>query len=186
MWRTNYFPAFSKSLSCLLLWQALFWALPLPLCSLESETQGTGSVSGSELSRLIEISNQLASLNERLRSELEDSRKSSLNLRDTLGKSKEELDALKAELEGLRAASTALLSTQEESLADLDLLRTALTKAGSSLTSLEHSFAAYRQTAELQITRLEKARNGWRIAFFAACGAALAGGAAAVIAGTRQ
>jgi hypothetical protein len=58
-----------------------------------------------------------------------------------------------------------------------------LTKAESSLTSLEQSFAACRQTVELQITRLEKARGGWRIAFWAACGAALAGTITAAVMG---
>ena len=182
MWREKTFLIFSKSPVCLLLWAVLCWGLPLPLYSLESGPTVSGSVSENELSRLIEISNQLADLNGRLRNELEDSRKNSKSLQDTLGKSKEDLDALRAELELLRAASTALLSTQEESQMDLALLQTALTKAESSLTSLEQSFAAYRQTAELRIARLEKARGGWRIAFLAACGAALAGTITAALA----
>jgi septal ring factor EnvC (AmiA/AmiB activator) len=186
VWRKKIFSIFPKSLVWLLLWAALCWGLPLPLYSLESGPTGSGSVSENELSRLIEISNQLADLNERLRNELEDSRKNSKSLQDTLGKSKEELDSLRAELEHLRAASTALLNTQEESQTDLALLQTALTKAESSLTSLEQSFAAYRQTAELRIARLEKARGGWRIAFWAACGAALAGTiTAAAVMGAR-
>ncbi|MDR1252832.1 MAG: hypothetical protein LBK62_11820 [Treponema sp.] len=175
VWRKKIFLVLSKPLAGLLLLRALCWGLPLPLYSLESGQTVSGSVSENELSRLIEISNQLVDLNEKLRSELEDSRKNSKSLQDTLGKSKEELDALRTELEHLRTASTALLNTQEKSQTDLALLQTALTKAESSLTSLEQSFAAYRQTAELQIARLEKARGGWRVAFLAACGAALAG-----------
>jgi septal ring factor EnvC (AmiA/AmiB activator) len=183
VWRIKYFPVLSKPLSCLLLWQVLFWALPLPLFSLESEVQESGNGSESELSRLLEISNQLAALNERLKNELEDSRKNSQSLRDTLGKSKEELDVLRAELQRLRAASTALLNTQEESLTDLTLLQTALMKAEFSLTNLEQSFAAYRQTAELRIAGLEKSRKVWRIAFFSICGAALVSGITAAAVG---
>jgi DNA repair exonuclease SbcCD ATPase subunit len=181
----KYFPAFSKPLACLLLWRALCWVAPLPLCSLESGPGENGNSLESELSRLLEISNQLSALNGRLRNELEDSRTNSRNLRSTLEKSKEELDVLKVELEQLRAASTALLNTQEESQTDLTLLRTALTKADTSLTNLEQSFAAYCQTAELRISSLEKSRKGWRIAFFAACGAAVAGSLAAALAGGR-
>jgi chromosome segregation ATPase len=175
VWRKKIFLIFSKTPACLLLWAALCWGLPLPLYSLESGQMANGGVSENELSRLIEISNQLADLNGRLRNELEDSRKNSKNLQDTLRKSKEELDALRAELEYLQTASTALLNTQEESQTDLTLLQAELTKAGSSLTSLEQSFAAYRQTAELRIARLEKARKVWRVAFLTACSAALAG-----------
>jgi septal ring factor EnvC (AmiA/AmiB activator) len=182
VWRKKFS---STVVALLFFWPAFYLASPLPLFSLELKPEENVNASGNELSRLIEISNQLALLNEKLRSELEDSRKNSQSLRDTLGKSKEELDVLKLELAQLQTASKALLSTQAESQTDLTLLQAALTKADSSLTSLEQSFAAYRQTAELQITRLEKARNGWRIAFFAALGAALAGGITAAAVSAR-
>jgi septal ring factor EnvC (AmiA/AmiB activator) len=51
---------------------------------------------------------ELSALNEKLRSELADSRQTSKSLRDTLAKSSTELDGLKAELEHLRRASTGL------------------------------------------------------------------------------
>ncbi|GHV64171.1 hypothetical protein AGMMS49587_16020 [Spirochaetia bacterium] len=48
-------------------------------------------------------------------------------------------------------------------------------KAESSLTNLEHSFAAYRQTAELRIGALETSRRRYRTAFFTATAFALGG-----------
>jgi hypothetical protein len=56
-----------------------------------------------------------------------------------------------------------------------------LTEADSSLTSLERSFAAYRQGAEAQIAALEKSRGRWRVAGIAALAAALAGGVTAAV-----
>jgi hypothetical protein len=47
-------------------------------------------------------------------------------------------------------------------------------EAESSLMSLERSFAAYRQGAELQIAALEKSRGRWRVVGIAAIAAALA------------
>jgi predicted nucleic acid-binding Zn-ribbon protein len=142
---------------------------------LDGGADGSGIGSGSELERLIGISERLGELNRMLRSELDDSRKSSEELRLMLARSRGELDALKAELEQLRTASTGLLSRADGSQTELTGLREALTKADSSLTSLERSFAAYRQTAELRIASLERSRNGYRIAFFAAAGLALGG-----------
>ncbi|HCC36264.1 MAG TPA: hypothetical protein DEQ14_00860, partial [Treponema sp.] len=52
---------------------------------------------------------------------------------------------------------------------ELSGLRQALSQAESSLVSLEQSFAAYRVAAEMRIQSLEKSRDIWRIAFFAAC-----------------
>jgi hypothetical protein len=58
---------------------------------------------------------------------------------------------------------------------DLEGLQEALMRAGSSLKNLEQSFAAYRQTAELQIDSLERSRNFYRAAFFTAAGLAVGG-----------
>jgi chromosome segregation ATPase len=127
------------------------------------------------LSRLTEISTRLAALNERLRSELEDSRKNSAELRDTLGRSRSELDGLKTELETLRRTSQELLSRAETSNQELEGLRTALTKAESSLTSLELSFASYRMTAEARIAYLEQSGRFFKYGFFAALLLALGG-----------
>jgi septal ring factor EnvC (AmiA/AmiB activator) len=149
-------------LSFVLLASVLSWAFSPPLFALDSDPLPAANSSERELSRLIEISSQLTQLNEKLRNELEDSRKNSRDLRNTLEKSKNELDELRAELEALRTASTALLNTQDESRTDLTALQTALTKAGNSLASLEQSFAAYRMQAELQIGRLEKTNRFWK------------------------
>ncbi|GHV93474.1 hypothetical protein AGMMS50268_39770 [Spirochaetia bacterium] len=51
--------------------------LSLPVYSLDGEADGNGSSSGNELERLIGISERLGELNRTLRSELDDSRKSS-------------------------------------------------------------------------------------------------------------
>jgi chromosome segregation ATPase len=158
-----------------LLCAVLFWGLSPPLYSLDGETDGNGTSSGNELERLIWISERLGELNTTLRNELDGSRKSSEELRFMLTKSKTELDILRVELELLRVTSTALLNRAEISQTELKMLQEALTKAGSSLTSLEQSFAAYRQTAELRIVSLERSRNGYRIAFFTAAGLAIGG-----------
>ncbi|GHV41407.1 hypothetical protein AGMMS49546_17210 [Spirochaetia bacterium] len=142
---------------------------------MDGEAGGNGSGSGNELERLIGISERLGELNRTLRSELDDSRKSSEELRLMLAKSKAELDALRAELEQLRTTSTGLLNRADGSLTELTALQEALTKANSSLTNLEQSFAAYRQTAELRIAGLERSRSIYRIAFFTAAGLALGG-----------
>jgi predicted nucleic acid-binding Zn-ribbon protein len=141
----------------------------------EGATPGNGNGSGNEVQRLIEISTRLAELNTTLRNELDGSRRNSEDLQLTLGKSKNELDTLRTELEQLRTASTMLLSKAEGSQTELTALREALTKAESSLTSLEQSFAAYRQTAELKIAGLEKSRRFYRTAFFTAAAFALGG-----------
>jgi predicted nucleic acid-binding Zn-ribbon protein len=142
---------------------------------LDGEAGGNGSSSGNELEKLIGISERLGELNRTLRNELDDSRKNSEELRLMLTKSKNELDVLRAELEQLRMTSTGLLSRVDGSQTELTGLQEALMKAESSLTSLERSFAAYRQTAELRIAGLERSRNGYRIAFFTAAGLALGG-----------
>jgi predicted nucleic acid-binding Zn-ribbon protein len=159
----------------------LSWALPWPVYSLESEADGNGTGSGNELERLIGISTRLGELNTTLRNELDGSRRNSEELRLMLTKSKTELDALRAELEQLRRASTALSNTAGISQTELTALQTALMKAESSLKSLEQSFAAYRQTAELRIASLERSRNGYRIAFFTAAAFAIGGIIAGVV-----
>jgi chromosome segregation ATPase len=143
----------------------------------DSEGSGTDSAENSPraLSRLTEISTRLAQLNETLRNELEDSRKSSQELRATLEKSKNELDGLRIELEALRRSSAELLNRAELSSQESEGLREALTKAESSLTSLELSFAAYRMSAEGRIEYLERNSRLYKYAFFAAAFLALGG-----------
>jgi chromosome segregation ATPase len=158
-----------------LLCSVLSWALPLPVYSLESGDEESGTNSGNELSRLVEISTRLGMLNETLRKELDGSRKSSAELALTLEKSKKELDDLKPELEALRRTSTELLNRAQSSETELAGLREALKKADSSLMSLELSFASYREKAEQIIARLEKERGFYRICFFIAAGLAAGG-----------
>jgi chromosome segregation ATPase len=152
---------------------------------LDSEPGGNGLNSENTLERLIGISARLAELNERLRNELEDSRKNSQELRNMLEKSREEAGVLRAELEYLRTASTGLLNRADGSLTELAALREALLKAESSLTSLEQSFAAYRQAAELKIADLERSHKFYKIGFFAALIFALGGAAAAAVGFSR-
>jgi chromosome segregation ATPase len=127
----------------------------------ESSTTGSESAesSGNELPRLIEISTRLAQLNERLRTELADSKKSSQELLNMLNESRRELADLRNELENLRQASTGLLSSAETSSQESEALKSALTKAESSLQNLETSFNAYRMTAEGRIAYLERSRT---------------------------
>jgi chromosome segregation ATPase len=142
---------------------------------LPSDSEPPDENSQDALSRLSRISTRLAELNERLRTELEDSRKSSLELQDMLGRSKIELDGLKTELEALRRTSQELLTRAETSNQELEELRTALTRAESSLTSLEQSFASYRMTAEARIAYLESRGRLFKYGFFAASLLALGG-----------
>jgi chromosome segregation ATPase len=171
--------------SFLLLW-ALFLALPSQLFSLEGEP-GNPENSGNALNRLIEISDQLSQLNERLRNELQDSRQNSRELQTMLEASRRELDGLrqelgplKQELQVLQSASTALLNKAENSLLESTELLTALKKAESSLMSLEHSFALYQQTAERKILSLEKQSKFWKWGCVAA-GVLAAGFCAALV-----
>jgi chromosome segregation ATPase len=143
--------------------------------ALPSDSEPPGRNSEDALSRLSEISTRLAELNERLRTELEDSRKSSLELQNTLTRSKNELDGLKTELETLRKTSQELLDRVEISNRESEELRTALTKAEDSLTSLEQSFASYRMTAEGRIAYLESRGRFFMYGFFAASLLALSG-----------
>ena len=122
----------------------------------DSEAAAKELNSGIALNRLIGISTQLSNLNERLRSELQDSKRNSLELQSMLEDSKRELEELRQELEALRNSSKELLSAAENSQTELAALMTALRKAESSLMSLEISFAAYREAAESRISSLER------------------------------
>ena len=146
----------------LLLLLVLFSGLSWGLWAQESSEAATEGNSENALNRLIEISAQLSTLNERLQSELQDSRRSSRELQTMLELSKKELEGLRLELEGLRFTSTELLTRAENSRTELAALRTALRKAESSLTSLELSFAAYREAAESRINRLTRENRLWK------------------------
>ncbi|QQO09201.1 hypothetical protein [Breznakiella homolactica] len=166
------FLVFPRSLCLFLVLSAVF---SLPVFSLPQEPAGNGTNSGNELSRLIGISTRLSELNETLRNELEDSRKSSAELLNTLGKSKEELDGLRNELESLRVTSTELLNRAETSSRESAELREALRKAEISLASLEQSFGAYRIAAEARIESLDRSRRFLKTACIAAAAFALGG-----------
>ena len=165
----------------LFLLSLLFWGLPwgfLGPSGLWAQSAAVQSAENSEsaLNRLIGISAQLSTLNERLREELQDSRRNSTQLQSMLETSKRELEglreelrvlkpeleALKQELEALQSGSTELLFAAENSLTELTALQAALRKAESSLMSLELSFSAYRQTAENRIRRLERENRLWK------------------------
>jgi len=138
--------------------------LPVLLLGLAWElwAQETVENSGSALNRLIEISTQLSSLNERLSEELQNSRQSSWELQIMLESSKKELEELRQELAVLRNSSMELLTKAENSQTELTTLEEALRKAGSSLMSLELSFASYREAAEGRIKTLEKEKRLWK------------------------
>jgi len=173
----------------LLLLPVLFSGLPWGLWALESGKTGNEGISGSALNRLIEISGQLSTLNERLQNELQDSRRSSRELQTMLESSKRELDGLrlelgtlKQELETLRNNSAELQTAAENSQTELAAVLAALRKAESSLTSLELSFDAYRQAAEKRINSLEKQNRFWKWGCVAA-GVLAAGFGTALLAG---
>jgi uncharacterized coiled-coil DUF342 family protein len=134
------------------------------------------------LSRLIEISGQLSTLNERLREELQDSRQNSRELQSRLEVSRQELEELRKELAELQRNSMGLLLKAESSQTELAGLLTALRTAESSLMSLQLSFAAYSETAEKRIKTLEKNSRLWKYGCIAA-GVLAAGFATAFFAG---
>ena len=144
-----------------------FWfLLPVLLAAFSwelgaQESAETGN-SSDALSRLIEISTQLSSLNEKLQSELQSSKQSSRELQNMLEASKKELEELRLELQVLRSTSAGLLLKAENSQTELTALLLALRKAESSLMSLELSFEAYRKSAEGRITTLEKRNRFWK------------------------
>ena len=130
--------------------------------ALDSGTAETERNSESALNRLIEISGELSTLNERLQSELLDSRRSSVMLQHMLETSRQELEALRQELRSLQISSMELLIAAESSQTELTALQTALRKAESSLMSLELSFTAYRELAEGRIRSLERESRLWK------------------------
>ena len=145
---------------CFLLPLVLFLGSPSLFAS-EGEPEN-GLNSASTLNRLTGILNQLSTLNEKLRNELQDSKQSSASLQIMLEASKQELGSLKQELGVLRIVSTELLSKAESSQTELTALRETLKKAESSLLSLELSFAAYREASEQNIKRLEHEKKLWK------------------------
>lgn len=107
-------------------------------------------------SRLEEISKRLAILNEELRRELEDSRRSSEELASLL-------ESSRAELASLQENSTALALRATSSEQELTALLTALARAQASLTSLEKNFAVWKALSDATIADLEasRARERW-------------------------
>ena len=150
-----------------------FW--PAPSRSAFGQSSQAGEprrISASELERLAEISRRLSLINERLKTELEDSRRSSEDLAALLESSRRELEALRLELEASRTISTGLASRAESSERDSASLREALTRAQVSLESSTTSFEAYRRAAEARLRRAERgkrllalaAASGWAAA----------------------
>ena len=171
----------------------LFYSLLLPVLLLgfaqglwaeDSAAEASEANSENALNRLIEISAQLSVLNERLHSELQDSRRNSSQLQSMLEESKRELEELRRELKDLQNNSTELSERAENSLTEFTALEAALKKAESSLMSLEFSFEAYRLTAEKRINVLERQNKAWKWGFTAA-GVLAAGFATAFLVGQR-
>jgi len=163
--------------------------LPQGLWAQDSAAAQSKTSSAAALNRLIEISAQLSTLNGRLQNELQDSRRSSRELQTMLETSRKELEGLRGELETLKqelaalhSTSAELLTKEENSQTELAALREALRKAESSLTSLELSFAAYRETAESRINSLERENRLWKWGCIAA-GILAAGFGAALLIG---
>ena len=168
---------------CLLLSLLVYFsALPGGLGALENQEAENKENSENALNRLIGISTQLSTLNERLRSELQDSRQNSRELQTMLEASRRELEELRQELMILRNNSTGLLIKAENSQTELTALQTTLRRAESSLMSLEISFWAYRETAEKTINTLER-KNKFLKWGLAAAGIAAAGFGIAFFAG---
>jgi len=171
-----------RGVCLLLLLPVLFSGLPWGLWALEAGEGENPQNSSGALSRLIEISSQLSALNERLQSELQDSRQNSRELQTMLEVSRRELGELRRELEILRSNSTELLLAAETSQTEFTALQAALRKAESSLMSLELSFAAYRQASELRIYSIERQNRLWKWRC-AAAGVLAAGFGAALLTG---
>jgi ABC-type multidrug transport system fused ATPase/permease subunit len=125
-----------------------------------SQAPATQAISASELARLSEISTRLAALNERLRTELEASKRNSGELEGSLETSTRELATLRLELEESRRSSSELARRAELSEQESIALREASMKAEGSLRNLEASFAAYRREAEERILALSAGRIG--------------------------
>ncbi len=146
--------------ACFLL--AALWGLFLPDSTFGEEPKPAGKNYENELLQLSEISTKLAKLNERLKSELENSRKNSSELEIRLSESKTELEQLRAELETLRNSSNELRQSAEISLQESVQLKDSLQKTESSLESLEQSFNDYKLKAEQELNRLEQSRKRYR------------------------
>jgi len=153
---------------------ALLSGIAWEVLAQDSGGQENGIGSGNTLNRLIGISTQLSELNGKLHSELQDSRKNSRELQSMLELSRLELEGLKRELEILRNSSTELSAKAGNSETELTALQEALRKAGSSLMSLEISFASYREASEKRIRSLNREKNIWKWTCIAA-GVAAAG-----------
>lgn len=140
-----------------------------------SSEDGARTISASELAQLSEISTRLASLNEKLRIELEASKSSSAGLALSLENSTRELEALRLELDRLRTNSSELELRAKNSERESTALSEALRKADDSLRSLEVSFADYRKAAEARlfflgfgtVAALIAAAAGWAVAILA-------------------
>ena len=179
----------STILSFLFLLPALLSVSAQESWAQDSREEPNAPNSKNVLNRLTVISAQLSDLNERLQSELQDSRKSSRELQTMLEASRQELEGLKSELgqlkkelELLQISSAQLLTKAQNSQTELAGLREALKKAESSLMSLEISFAAYREASEKRIKTLTKEKRLWKWGCIAA-GILAAGFGAAFIAG---
>jgi len=147
----------------------LLSGLSLGLWAQDSPAAGNEANSENTLNRLIEISAQLSNLNGKLQNELQDSRRNSRELQSMLEESRKELENLRQELLVLKQeavtlqnSSTELLIKAENSQTELIALQETLRKAESSLTSLELSFAAYREAVENRMSSLEKEKRLWK------------------------
>lgn len=144
------------------LW-ALLWVLWSPALSFGEEPNQTDNYYENELLRLTEISMQLGRLNERLKNELENSRKNSSELENRLKASKTELEQLQAELKALQSSLIELRLNVTTSLQESKQLKDSLQKTEDSLQSLEQSFNNYKTAAEQELKRLEQSRNRYRL-----------------------
>jgi len=157
--KTAFVPAFFPASSPGLWGEVLPSVSPGGLPS-ASPQPATSAISATELERLSEISTRLASLNERLRTELEASRRSSGELADSLADSTRELATLRLELEESRRSSSELARRAELSERESTALREASMRAEDSLRNLEESFGAYKKAAEARILGLSAGRIG--------------------------
>jgi chromosome segregation ATPase len=103
------------------------------------------TVSGSELSRLLQISAKLERLNNQLQDELKTS--------------KENLTRLGSELESCKAELTELQNRLSQSKTELTQLKNSLTTAENLLRKAETSFEKYKSEVEARIKRLTIQRN---------------------------
>jgi len=150
----------ASSWACFLL--AVLWALLLPGSIFGEEPTTAGKNYEKELLQLTEISTRLGKLNEQLKNELENSRKSSSELETRLSESRTELEQLRAELEALQNNSNELRQSAEISLKESVQLKDSLQKTEDSLKSLEQSFNDYKLKAEKELNQMEQSRKLYR------------------------